>query len=83
MMLDIKNITRICEIMGKASIDVGVSWENAAAPIGKIAKLLEFDPETEIMLIQLNPSLSIFQKWKLKRKICVYAKKLRQNIGVK
>ena len=51
------------------SVSVGVSTEAAARAVSDAMSKVEFDPAEAAALIQMNPNLSAFQKWRLKRHI--------------
>ena len=73
--MDEKGVERIANTIHNFATLVGISAEEANRAVCNAMGLLEFDPQREIALIRINPSLSRFQKWRLTRHILLNAKR--------
>ena len=73
--MDEKDMERIADTIHDLASLTGISFEEAHMAICGAMGLLKFDPQREIALIRMNPSLSRFQKWRLTRRILLDAKR--------
>lgn len=73
--MDEKDMERIADTIYDLAELTGISAEEANRAICSAMGLLKFDPQREIALIRMNPSLSRFQKWRLTRRILLDAKR--------
>ncbi len=70
-----KDMERIADAIHDLASLTEISFEEANMAIYRAMGLLKFDPQREIALIRMNPSLSRFQKWRLTRRILLDAKR--------
>ena len=70
------NVVAASKALAEASATFGVSAADAAKAISEAMSLVPFDPIEEVALIQANPSLSAFQKWRLKRRLMKLATRM-------
>ena len=63
------NAVAASKALTEVSATFGVSAAEAAKAISEAMSLVPFDPIEEATLIQANPSLSAFQKWRLTRRM--------------
>ena len=63
------NLLAASKALTEMSAKAGISAEEAAQAIYDAMSKATFDPIREAELIRINPSLTVFQKWRLIRRI--------------